>query len=301
MPLPQINERIKEVPAQALRAVFAGIGQVLLVADKIRSRAAEQVSGATALTAPPREAPATKPAPEPAAGPAPEPAAGPTPAPAAGPAPAPEPAVGPGSARWRSLDETGNVRLISESDEAAAPAPSAPQAPDVAAPAAKAPPADEAPAAPLAGETLAGETPAGETPAGETPAGETPAGETPADVALAEEALADVAPLEVAPTPAGDFPVTGLAEATDVPPTAAAANVPVPPPAPAAAESGGLPLSNYDALSIASLRARLRVLSAAQVTTLLEYETVTQGRPAVITMFERRLAKLGQEEADGGQ
>jgi hypothetical protein len=95
--------------------------------------------------------------------------------------------------------------------------------------------------------------------------------------------------------------VTGLAEATDVPPTAAAANVPVPPPAPAAAESGGLPLSNYDALSIASLRARLRVLSAAQVTTLLEYETVTQGRPAVITMFERRLAKLGQEEADGGQ
>ena len=36
MPLPQVNERIKEVPAQALRAVFAGIGQVLLVADKIK-------------------------------------------------------------------------------------------------------------------------------------------------------------------------------------------------------------------------------------------------------------------------
>ena len=62
MPLPQVNERIKEVPAQALRAVFAGIGQVLLVADKIRNRAAEQVSGTAAVTAPPRKAPVTEPA-----------------------------------------------------------------------------------------------------------------------------------------------------------------------------------------------------------------------------------------------
>ena len=70
MPLPQVNDRIKEVPAQALRAVFAGIGQVLLVADKIRNRAVEQVSGVTTVTAPPREAPATKPATEPAGLPA---------------------------------------------------------------------------------------------------------------------------------------------------------------------------------------------------------------------------------------
>ena len=45
MPLPQVNDRIKEIPAQALRAVFAGIGQVLLVADRLRARAAEQTLG----------------------------------------------------------------------------------------------------------------------------------------------------------------------------------------------------------------------------------------------------------------
>jgi hypothetical protein len=263
MPLPQINERIKEVPAQALRAVFAGIGQVLLVADKIRSRAAEQVAGAAAVTAPPREAPAT----EPAAQPAPEPAAGPT------AKPTPEPAE-PGSARWRALDKTGNVRLIAQSDEAAAP--SSPQTPDVAAPAAKAPPADEA-------------------PADAAPADDAPADDAPADVALADEALAEVAALEVAPAPADEGLAPSLPEATDVQPAPAAA--PAPPDARAAAEPGGLPLSNYDALTIASLRARLRVLSAAQVTTLLEYERVTQGRPAVITMFERRLAKLAQEDS----
>src|SRR6202035_5072750 len=70
MPLPQVNERIKEVPAQALRAVFAGIGQVLLVADKIRNRAVEQVSGTTTAAAPPREAPPSMPAAAPSTAPA---------------------------------------------------------------------------------------------------------------------------------------------------------------------------------------------------------------------------------------
>jgi hypothetical protein len=41
MHVPQVTERMKEAPAQALRAVFAGIGQVLLVADRIRNRAAD--------------------------------------------------------------------------------------------------------------------------------------------------------------------------------------------------------------------------------------------------------------------
>ena len=43
MPIPQVNDRIKEAPAVMLRAVFAGIGQLLLAADKVRARAAEQV------------------------------------------------------------------------------------------------------------------------------------------------------------------------------------------------------------------------------------------------------------------
>src|SRR6266851_1010949 len=222
MPLPQVNERIKEVPAQALRAVFAGIGQVLLVADKIRNRAVEQVSGTTAATtttaatAPPREAPPTAPAAAPSTAPA-EPQAETAPAePQASTAPA-EPQAEPDSARQRSLDETGNVRLISPDDEAAEPAASAPPTPDITAPGSDAPPANQAPVAPQA------------------------------------------------------------------------------PAAPEATEPGALPLSNYDELTIASLRARLRVLSPSQISILLEYEKVTEGRPAVITMFERRLAKLEQE------
>ena len=43
MPIPQVNDRIKEAPVVVLRAVFAGIGQILLTADKVRARAAEQV------------------------------------------------------------------------------------------------------------------------------------------------------------------------------------------------------------------------------------------------------------------
>ena len=42
MPLSQVTDRIKEFPGQALRAVFGGVGQVLMAADKVRSRLAEQ-------------------------------------------------------------------------------------------------------------------------------------------------------------------------------------------------------------------------------------------------------------------
>ena len=39
MRVPQVSERIKEAPAQALRGVFAGIGQLLLITDKLRNKA----------------------------------------------------------------------------------------------------------------------------------------------------------------------------------------------------------------------------------------------------------------------
>jgi hypothetical protein len=61
-----------------------------------------------------------------------------------------------------------------------------------------------------------------------------------------------------------------------------------------AATDQALPVPNYDGLSAASLRARLRVLDAGQVQTLLAYEKAHESRPAVITMFERRLIKLGE-------
>jgi hypothetical protein len=40
----------------------------------------------------------------------------------------------------------------------------------------------------------------------------------------------------------------------------------------------------------------MRVLTASQVTTLLDYERATQARSAVITMFERRLVKLAEDD-----
>src|SRR5215472_18582679 len=82
----QVTERVKEAPAQALRAVFSGIGQVLLVADRIKSRAAEPARAQPGETER-RDQSGQKAA----AGPKDE-------------------------TRWRSLDETGNVRLLSEED-----------------------------------------------------------------------------------------------------------------------------------------------------------------------------------------
>ena len=54
-----------------------------------------------------------------------------------------------------------------------------------------------------------------------------------------------------------------------------------------------LPVPNYDDLSLASLRARLRFnLGSAQVLLLLDYETAHAARPAVLAMYERRISKL---------
>ena len=64
-------------------------------------------------------------------------------------------------------------------------------------------------------------------------------------------------------------------------------------PAPAAA--GAAPLPNYDELSVASLRARLRNLDVTQVKQLAEYERAHAARAEVLTMFERRIAKLEAE------
>src|SRR5260370_2713706 len=106
MRVPQVRERIKEVPAQALRGVFAGIGQLLLITDKLRNkvppgqdlrraqapRAAEPVTDTTAASpAGPREEvaagePATAAAEAVAAEPAPPP-------PAPAPPPPPHPAT----------------------------------------------------------------------------------------------------------------------------------------------------------------------------------------------------------------
>jgi hypothetical protein len=168
MRVPQVKERVKESPASALRAMFAGIGSMLFVKDKIRHKAGAE----------------------------------------------------------NSTPQT----------EAAAPATAA---------------AAETPAAP---EPVVAETVAAETVAAETTA-------VP-DVSTGPETTA-------APEP------TAATEATVAPAAAAA-----------------LPLANYDELTIASLRARLRNLSAEQLTELIGYEKEHANREDVISMFERRITKL---------
>lgn len=205
----QVTERVKEAPAQALRAVFSGIGQVLLVADRLKTRATE---------------------------------------PDRAPAPAGQDGAPRDETRWRSLDETGNVRLLSET--------AAPASPAATEPAAAAEPADAA-------------GPGSAADAGPPPAADAAPAEP---VALAEQAAA--------------------AGPAATPESAALAG-----PAAAGPAQPELPVPNYDDLSVASLRARLRNLDPSQVRVLLEYEKDHAGRAAVLTMFERRIAKLESGEA----
>ena len=187
MRMPQVSERIKEAPAQALRGVFAGIGQLLLITDKLRNKApAHDV---------PQAAPEPPRAPEPTES-----------------AHVPKPSADSFAEAQKDLDKTGNVRLLTE----------------------------EAPEPAAAGAPVAAEASA---------------------AAEAPEPVAAGAPVAAEPVAAG------------------------------AAE----PLPNYGSLTVASLRARLRNLSIDQVRELAEYERAHAGRPEVITMFERRVAKL---EAD---
>lgn len=204
----QVSERVKEAPAQALRAVFSGIGQVLLVADRIKSRAAE----------PEHAQPAT-----------------------AEPVPQPSATTVKDETRWRSLDETGNVRLIH-------------------------------------GEDTPEAKPAATPPVPETPEG--------SEVIEASEVA------EVVPEP----PVTSETVAVTEQTSTKSSDAPEAPATTPEAPATSLPVPNYDTLTVPSLRARLRNLDPAQLHTLIDYEKAHAGRADVLTMFERRIAKL---ESDG--
>ncbi len=245
MPLPQVNDRLKEIPAQALRTVFATIGQLLLVADRLRARAAGQVPGTGQATA-------TRPA-----DPAPAP-----PRPAKPVKPARPDAE---TSRWRSLDKTGNVRVLDGDEEQDdEDVPRVAQAVSEPAPA-PAPPAEY--------------TPTEIVPAVSVPAEPAPSEPAPAEPAIQQEA----GPAVAEPAPAG------VTAERPVPAEPARSE-----PASPVLAAEALPVPNYDQLSVASLRARLRGLDAGQVQTLLDYEKAHESRPAIITMFERRLIKLDE-------
>ena len=268
MPLLQVNDRLKEIPAQALRTVFATIGQVLLVADRLRARAAEQLSGSgeTTATRPADQAPAPTPTPPPPAKPA---------QPARPARPDAE------TSRWRSLDKTGNVRVLDGGED------------------------QDDEDVPAAAQAVPEPAPASAPPAEYTPTEVVPAVSVPDEPAPGEPGLAEVTaeePLPAEPAPSQPAPVEpAMHQEPEPAPAEVTAEEPLPaepapagPAAPATTVGEALPVPNYDQLSVASLRARLRVLDAGQVQALLDYENVHESRPAVITMFERRLAKLGE-------
>jgi hypothetical protein len=174
MRIPQVADRInadriKEAPAHALRAVFAGIGQLLVVADKIRKQGENRAApppAAPAAAAPESESAAAPPAGAAAAD-------GP---PAAGPPPAAPP-----HAR-RSLDRTGNVRLLSAEDLADDP-PAAETTPVAQAAPAEPPPPDAIPAEPIPAEPI----PAEPIPAGSIPGESIPGEAAPSTAAVADD------------------------------------------------------------------------------------------------------------------
>ena len=275
MPLPQVSDRIKELPGQALRAVFTGVGQLLLAAEKVRAQLATPAEDAAQAPAAASPEPAAPPAAAPPAA-APQ-AAAPTAAPGraapAGSSVTPPEVTDPAESRWRSLDKTGNVRLLHDGDPDLSTAGGTPPAAD-AAPA----PAEPEPAVPTPAEVA---EPAPAEAAEVAPAEAAPAEAVPAEPAAAEAVSAEPAPAE--PVPA-EPTLAAEPAAAEVTPTAE----------PAAVAEADLPVAGYDQLSVASLRARLRVLDVTQVRTLLDYEKAHQNRADMVTMFERRIAKLEQ-------
>jgi outer membrane biosynthesis protein TonB len=177
--------------------------------------------------------------------------------------------------------------------------------PDSAAPEAAAP-ETAAPETTIAPETAAPETVAPETVAPETATPKTMVPDTVAAEAVAPAAAAKpkaaAKPRSAAKPKAAAKPATAAPEEAGghvrlLTPDEAPAAPPAPPtqPMPTTAAGAELPVANYDELSIASLRARLRNLSSGQLAQLVEYEKGHAGRADVITMFERRIVKIADE------
>ena len=240
MRVPQVSERIKEAPAQALRGVFAGIGQLLLITDKIRNKGSHQDVPRARAPQVPTDAAVTSPADRDAVA-----------------------AAKPAAAKPAGAAATAT---------ATAPAKPAPAKPTAAKPA----PAKPAAAKPAAGKPV--------TPKPATkPATPRP---TAAKAAAAESAAS---PGEAAPKPPKPQSTRDLDKTGNVRLLSGGAN------GSAVAQADPPPLPNYDELSVPSLRARLRNLDVTQVRQLAEYERAHAARADVLTMFERRIAKLEAE------
>jgi hypothetical protein len=184
MPNPQVNDRIKEAPAVMLRAVFAGVGQLLLAADRVRARAA--------ATGWPPDLAAMK-------------------------------DQARSQLRWHTLDDS------------------------------------RAAAVPLARERTTSPSHPAERPL---------------------------------PAHPGSVTTSHAPSTTEVPRPARTAPAAAEPAAGARAAGAPPPLPGYDDLTLPSLRARLRGFDPETLRQLLAYEKAHAHRDDVITLFERRLAKI---------
>lgn len=256
----ELREKAKDLPLNVLQTALTGVGQALMLGDRIRTgikrllrdddatpettTAGDARAGGTSATGPAGSGPA-------AASPAEELKDKPA---------RREPVI----FAPRPSQATDSLNGAAPKATATAPAP------------ATAPPVRPAPAA---GET----TPAGAGKPGATEAA--PAASEPAAPAEPKAVPAAPSASEAAAPAAPAAPKAG--------PVTAKTSAPEAKKAPATGAAGPAePIPGYSELSLASLRARLRGKSADQVRALIEYEKSTSARDEVVQMYAKRLAKL---------
>ena len=282
MRVPQVSERIKEAPAQALRGVFAGIGQLLLITDKLRNKTpADQDVPRARTPEAPAKATVTSPAGQhgqTATAPA-EPApAEPAAAEPVTSAPAPaEAAAADAAVAAEPAAEIGTAKPATAKRTPAKPATAKPATAKSAKPA-------------TARRAAAKPTPAG--PAGAEPP-KPPKRQSPRD-------FDKTGNVRLLGDEEGGSALSATVRVSAAVPASTAGPVTAPEPTIAAEPVSGsadseAPLPNYDELSVASLRARLRNLDVTQVGRLADYERAHAARAEVLAMFERRIAKLEAE------
>ena len=280
MGIPQVPSQVKRGPGEALRAIFAGIGKILMAADRPEQAAAQAQPGGPdgQGSRDPRSAGRAERRPRHGSRRPPRPA----------------PQASPASSRWRSLDQTGNVRLLTPEEVAdkvarmsAAEAAGAVAVPDAAITDA----ADLADGAQADEAAWPSETPA-DTPEPD-PLG-WPAAAVAYEADLGDAAVSPVgwqAPADPAATHTADQPDTAeAAPAGAAPPQADDATAATP--RAASLTAAELPLPGYDDLSLASIKARLRGLDVPQLRLLIDYENANAERPELLGMYARRIEKL---------
>jgi hypothetical protein len=246
MRVPQVTDRVKEAPAQALRAVFSGVGSVLLVADRLRHRPGQETGQGNGHPARPATAPeGTSPAATASA------RNGGSPAAQGGP-----------TAKAASPARAGSVKARS----AAPPAPRTPPAPPTSA---------NSPAPAKSGGRPAKATAPAPAKSGNGPTTATPAPASAKRGDGSAKATASAKGEAGTVTGAGGSATGALDGAVSE-----------------SGAAGGLPLADYDGLTMPQLRARMRTLEPAQLRALIAHERAHAGRDEVVGMFERRIAKV---------